>query len=279
MTKKTGESIDLHDPWLEIRVTSWKFFDKSIENLGYMKCLFRGQSDSGWELRTSLDRSFDTNQKIILSAKGKERSFAKNDHEKYLIKSFQKNANIYLKFLPPDNKKLEWLAIMQHYGAPTRLLDVTLSPYIALFFALESGVGDSSVFAIRHTELQKNNRLFIGKDNYTKMQTAIFDGKERFVSVFNPVYGNERLFMQQGLFLIPSNLEPTLEDLLKDYQDFADDEVCIKYVIPAELRLSGLERLKSMNITSATLFPGIDGFSKSLKFQVLETIQNQRLLE
>lgn len=99
------------------------------------------------------------------------------------------------------------------------------------------------------------------------------------MSVFNPEYGNERLFMQQGLFLVPSRIDSAFDRLLKDYQDFADNDVCIKYIIPAELRLSGLERLKNMNITSATLFPGIDGFSKSLKFQVLETIQSQRLLE
>jgi hypothetical protein len=106
---------------------------------------------------------------------------------------------MYLKFLPPDDKKLEWLAIMQHYGAPTRLLDVTLSPHIAAFFALESGVGDSSIFVIRHTELKNNNKFFINKANYAETQAAIFDGKERFVSVFNPEYGNERIFVQQVL--------------------------------------------------------------------------------
>jgi hypothetical protein len=78
---------------------------------------------------------------------------------------------------------------------------------------------------------------------------------------------------------VPSQIDSTLDSLLKDYQDFANDDVCIKYIIPAELRLSGLERLKRMNITSATLFPGIDGFSKSLRFQSLETTQSQKLLE
>jgi len=141
----------MHDPWQETPVESWEFFDKSMEQFKPRECLFRGQADSTWNLRTSLDRSFDAIQNIIFSATGKERVFAKKEHENFLIKSFQKNANLFLKSSPPSEKKLEWLAIMQHYGAPTRLLDVTLSPHIATFFALESGVGDSCVFVISTT--------------------------------------------------------------------------------------------------------------------------------
>jgi len=131
----------------------------------------------------------------------------------------------------------------------------------------------------RHTELKKNNRFFIDKTNYKESEDAIFRGKKPFVSVFNPDYGNERQVIQQGLFLVPNQIDPPFDNLLKDYQDFADDDVCIKYIIPARLRLSGLERLKRMNITSATLFPGIEGFSKSLRFQILETTKSQKLLD
>ena len=38
----------------------------------------------------------------------------------------------------PLDQKLSWLAVMQHYGVPTRLLDFTYSPYVSLYFALRS---------------------------------------------------------------------------------------------------------------------------------------------
>ncbi len=167
---------------------------------------------------------------------------------------------------------------MQHYGVPTRLLDVTQSPDVATFFALESGSSDTCVYAIRPFEVETYNNISINEANYKEVQNGIFSGQERFVSVFpnNIEKPNQRQHAQNGWFLVPSQLNSSFDDLLKDYQDFVDGDYCIKYIIPARLRPSGLERLKQKNITPATLFPGIDGFSRSLKFQVLETIQSQK---
>ena len=50
--------------------------------------------------------------------------------------------------LPAVDDDFQWLALMQHYGAPTRLLDFTWSPYVAAFFALERTLGDGVVWAM-----------------------------------------------------------------------------------------------------------------------------------
>jgi hypothetical protein len=266
-------------PWTDVTISSWNKFDEQLDQLKPREWLFRGHSNSSWDLRTSLDRLFDDAQEIIRNAKYRDRTFAKRLHEELLIKAFQKNANLFLKFLPDNLKTLEWLAIMQHYGTPTRLLDVTLSPHVATFFALEAGLKESCVFAFNHAEIKKINKTLLKKETYKDMNADIFISSEPFVTAFDAEYGNERLVPQKGLFLVPSQVEQSFQNLLADYQQFGDSDICIKYNIPAKLRYSGLERLKQMNITSASLFPGIDGFSRSLKFQVLETIQSQRLLE
>jgi hypothetical protein len=266
-------------PWIEIEVKSWDWFDQQLERLKPRQWLFRGHSDSEWDLRTSLDRLFDEVQPIIRYAKGANRKFAKRTHEDLLIKTFQKSSNLYLEFLPDETKTLEWLAIMQHHGAPTRLLDVTLSPHIAVYFALEFGSGASCIFAFNNAEIKKINQSILQKDTYREMQEEVFSNKKRFVTVFEPEYGNQRLVIQQGLFLVPSQADVPFEQMLADYPQFADDDICIKYIFAPKLRFQGLERLNRMNITAATLFPGIDGFCRSLRFQVLETTKSQQLLE
>jgi hypothetical protein len=109
------------------------------ERLSDGEWLFRGVHNSTWLLQTSLERH---------APPGSKRSDAENT----LLREFKKRAHIYLppQAIPGANETGEWLALMQHFGAPTRLLDVTRSPYLALYFAIEdiSRVGSSSVWAI-----------------------------------------------------------------------------------------------------------------------------------
>jgi hypothetical protein len=60
------------------------------------------------------------------------------DLENQLLYDFRSSAHQFLANLPSETEKLEWLAVLQHYGTPTRLLDWTYSPTVAAYFALRS---------------------------------------------------------------------------------------------------------------------------------------------
>ncbi len=93
--------------------------------------IFRGVRNESYPLESSLDRK--------INSRGKEGYVERRIAEDYLLRRFKKAAHHFIKasMIPANTDKLEWLALMQHYGVPTRLLDFTRSPYVACFFALE----------------------------------------------------------------------------------------------------------------------------------------------
>ena len=100
--------------------------------------VFRGQKDSTWPLKTTLERAFAN----VFPSSVEEQEVALPDVGKLevgLLRKFQRECHRFrLSSAPAEDDILEWLAWMQHYGAPTRLLDCTYSFLIAAFFAVEN---------------------------------------------------------------------------------------------------------------------------------------------
>lgn len=100
-------------------VTEWQdIINISINN---KDCFFRGQSDASWGLVTSLERAGGMSSHGEMST---------------LLECMRGGTNYLESPVPGFQDYYEWLCIMQHYGAPTRLLDVSRSAFIALFFAI-----------------------------------------------------------------------------------------------------------------------------------------------
>jgi hypothetical protein len=233
---------------------------------------FRGQRSANWELSTSFDRFCDR----------RNISYDKRpDLENRLFREFRRTYHLYAQHIPDQRAIVEWLSLMQHHGAPTRLLDFTYSIYIAAYFATETADGDSAVWAIdgpwalaRAAESLRaagkpaadvNRMLEPFQEGDEKVVANLFFA-EPYVCCSLPMNAfrlNERLRIQQGAFFIPGNVSrPFMENLAALTTD-ADDHL-IKIVIPETEGRTAPQRLFSMGVSRTSLFPGIDGYAQSL---------------
>lgn len=262
--------------WKEVNIDSWDTFDDEVRQLEFRTWLFRGHHDATFELKTSFYRMLEDIEILIEKQKGKTLKLLKDQREKILLERFQSTAHLYIHHSLPDKgggyeNRLEWNAIMQHYGTPTRLLDATLSPYIALYFALEAGNSDCCVFAFNHKKLKEYDQKCFADEDYREEVFQNRKGAKSFIIPFEPLMKTERLLSQQGLFLVPSTNYETFNYILDLYD--LGGEACIKFLIPASLRFEGIIRLQRMNITTTALFPGLEGFCRSLRFEVMDNLK------
>ena len=211
--------------------------------------------------------------------------------EDYLLAQFKRAAHHFIEASMVPNNRLEWLALMQHYGAPTRLLDFTRSPYVACFFALEKPDtyrkrhSKRAIWAIDATWLIQSSlgriERFAGHRNLTsrdllnsKFMAEYFDEVfvNNCVSVILPIVpprSNPRLLVQQGLFLCPSAANKSFQRILSSYKDEKDMQNSVyKILIDGRIRHEVLSELHFMNISRASLFPGLEGFATSLKHEI-----------
>jgi hypothetical protein len=95
---------------------------------GGQTCWWRGQADVKWELKPSIFR---------------------DDHscfrEGNIARRFMQSARARHTHCPQDDDVVAWLFMMQHYGLPTRLLDWSLSPLVAVHFACHSHFASDGV--------------------------------------------------------------------------------------------------------------------------------------
>lgn len=163
--------------------------------------------------------------------------------EKRLLQIFKESAGPHIERLP--SCALEWLAIAQHHGLPTRLLDWTYNPLVALFFSVEApGETDSLVYAYTGGATLQPDKL----EAYTPF-TA------RTVIRYRPSYVTARIMAQQGLFTV--HPKPT-----EAFDDTTVTKIHIKEAARRELK----KILFKYGVSSRYLFPGLDGLSKDLKW-------------
>ncbi|GLQ74061.1 FRG domain-containing protein [Vibrio penaeicida] len=249
----------------EKHIKSLDDFKGFIRNKDYRKWIYRGQSSASWSLESSLLRAIKNASSIREYSGESSRIRSGHNYEKIMLERFKSGAHLYLSHLPENDDLLSWLAVMQHHGAPTRLLDFSFSAYIALYFAVEVGDGDAAIYCIDHSALKRADSRHFGRDRknvYNRVLSEESSDDEMCLFAFEPEFSNQRLLAQQGLFFVPNHLLVSHEKILSGYEL---PKGCVyKLVIGKELRYAALDMLNQMNITSSTVYPGLDGFCKNL---------------
>jgi hypothetical protein len=198
--------------------------------------VFRGHSDQAYNLIPSVGRDRHTS----------------SDREKYersLFDIFCREAHGYLPNTPSND--WEWLSLAQHHGLPTRLIDWTHSPLIALFFAVEANFETDAELIALHA-LTKVASRNVNKSSPFKVTTP---------AKFYPNLVSPRIRAQEGLFVVSPDPESDLAEVLNS------DWELKRFRIPASCKQQFRYELFRMGIHASALFPDIDGLASRIKWQ------------
>jgi hypothetical protein len=169
---------------------------------------------------------------------------------------------------------LDSITLMQHYGGPTRLLDWTLSPWVACYFAVQGEADhDSAVWSFNQTELIKHNFQHRNAKGYAQFRTlestrsvedwayaALHAGE--YIGVFRYQYANPQMSAQQSLFTITGKLGHHHDEALES--SLVHPWQRLKIIIPKTHKKALRQRLFTMNVSPLSLFPTPDGVGRSV---------------
>ena len=226
------------------------------DNNGYGGSIwYRGQASFAWSLVPGYMR------------------YSNAPSESTLLKRFKQSAAMLVDSAP--GKSFDWLFWMQHYGVPTRLLDWSESPLVALYFAVEGWRGhvdtDAALWSLRPSELNKyanidntDEEFFIPSfDDVELANYTVESLNSRLRTTLKPVAtiatrNNSRIQAQHGVFTIHHNDPIGIEDV-------GDRSHVIKYKIPSACRESLFKQLSLLGITKFQMFPELSSIGDIIK--------------
>jgi len=212
---------------VDFEITSFEDLHAVIEEYSDNTVVFRGESKLDRPLIPKIGRY----KRLHSDNRPKE--------EKVILRLFKERSVPYLTFTPGDD--WEWLALAQHHGLPTRLLDWTKNPLVAAYFAVEGAHdSDSVIYAYKSSK----------RINTTKAGDPF---KRSSIGRFIPRHITRRITAQTGLFTIHPDPQKPLTGV---------DRLIIKQAYRKKLK----HTLFRFGIDRSSLFPDLDGLAKLVEW-------------
>jgi hypothetical protein len=253
------------DP-MNVTVGSWRELDDAIADSSWCRhservhstLVWRGLARSSYSNVSSLARLSEDYPRL----------------ERHLVRNFRKYAHREA----PGPTTWDWLSLAQHHGLPTRLLDWTFSPLVALHFATASWPDDEAVLLAvdcegAHEQLPPTLRAASEREGSLVFTTQMlaehapdldtFDDLgegEPFVVFFEPPSLDERIVNQAAVLSALSDATCHMEDWLSSQGD-----LWRAWRIPPEVKAEVRERLDQSHVNERVLMPGLDGLAAWLR--------------
>lgn len=248
------------------RISSWRELDDALADRSWLRrtdtvhpaTVFRGLARASYRNVHSLSRLSEDFPRL----------------ERHLLRSFRKYAY-------PESRGAStwhWLSLAQHHGLPTRLLDWTYSPLVALHFATASWNDEEAILwevdcESVHERLPDALHELLGDEGARVFTTELLDvcapgldeldrlpADEPFLVFFEPPSLDERIVNQAAVLSVASNPRTQVEDWLAEHP-----EAWRAWRISPELKQEIRTRLDQANITERVMLPGLEGLAAWLR--------------
>lgn len=294
-----GELISFPESSFESK--SWPDIKKYLSSFGDHdhKWIFRGIPDGDYELASSLER---------IDVEPGERVGCLNA----ILGEYAGSIHNYMREgkAPDADDLLELITQMHTHGAPANLLEWSHSPYVASYFSIEESAPQHGnkrtrccIWALNQTLLHKYFSRYMDKFYRNKLANPdgksynnpevfrqifemLFDETHGFVLPINPLRKSMKLIAQQGIYTYLGNprmdfqrnlagMCGKISDKFADMYDAGNIIKKITFIASDDMTAEIRHDLLMMNISSRTLFPGIEGFTKSLKLNAVKPGNDQ----
>ncbi|MPR36513.1 FRG domain-containing protein [Salmonirosea aquatica] len=254
----------------EITVTSLGEFMVEVENTSTVNNIiwYRGASNINYKLLPTLYRHPTITDSIDLI-----------NQENEILKRFKQRSLPYITRTTTDD--WDFFFLMQHFGVPTRLLDWTENPFVALYFALSGAATDTHgnftndvivwEMVPEHwntksledisitTVVDPDDPLMSG---YVNTKSNITRIRKQSVAVYGN-YNSVRIVAQKGAFVLFGKEMIAMEDVY--VRDMYPPDCLKKIIIPTTHIGSMMSSLSRIGITDSVIFPDLEGLAKEIK--------------